>query len=205
MAWRPPRAGEVRFLDLSPRRCLMIDGSGAPESEAFTEAMGALYAMAYGLHFRLKKLRAIDRRIGALEGLWGSHLEPATHSLEKVLGDRAGWTWTLLIEVPSETDAGDLESVVSDTRRRRTLPALDRVRLETFDEGRIAETLHVGPYATEPTTIERLHEAIRVAGASPRGRHHEIYLGDPRRAAPEKLRTIIRQSVASAGASPMPR
>jgi hypothetical protein len=190
-----PRVGEVRFIEVPPRRLLMIDGSGAPESLEFADAMAALYAAAYGLRFRLRKTRGVEQSVGHLEGLWDSGVDPATHSLAEVLADRSAWTWTLLIEVPGVTTDADLEAVVADARRRRPLPALDRVRLETLEEGSVAETLHVGPYATEPATIERLHAAVHDAGLALRDRHHEIYLGDPRRSAPERLRTILRHPV----------
>jgi hypothetical protein len=101
----------------------------------------------------------------------------------------------LLIGLPDSASDEEIEAAIADVRVRKAPPGLADLRVERWDEGRCAQTLHVGPYAAEEPTIERLHEAIRAAGLRPRGAHHEIYLGDPRRAAPERLRTVIRQPV----------
>jgi hypothetical protein len=103
--------------------------------------------------------------------------------------------WTAILPLPAEASDDDVATASADLRRRRAPPALERLRVETLREGRCAEVLHIGPYDAERPTIERLHAAIAAAGHWPRGRHHEIYLGDPRRSAPQRLKTIIRQPI----------
>jgi hypothetical protein len=187
-----PRAGEVRFVDAPTRRYFMVDGTGVPEgSDTFKEAMGALYGLAYTLHFDLKR-RGIEAGVGAIEGLWASGPGDVLRLDE---GDRDEWRWTLLLPVPDEATDDDIAAATAELRRKKNPPALDRVRVEELAEGKSAEILHIGPYEAERPTIERLHAAIADAGLRPRGRHHEIYLGDPRRTAPEMLKTVIRQPV----------
>jgi hypothetical protein len=108
------------------------------------------------------------------------------------------WHWTLLIVQPDFLTEADFEAARAEARRKKGSPALDRVRLERFEEGLSAQVLHLGPYAAEAPTIERLHRSIAERGYRMAGKHHEIYLSDPRRAAPEKMKTILRQPVAPA-------
>jgi hypothetical protein len=108
---------------------------------------------------------------------------------------RERWRWQAMIMQPDPIDAAAVARAVEQVRGKRPSAALDRLRFERWAEGRCAQVLHIGPYADEGPTIVRLHEGIAAAGYRPRGHHHEIYLGDPRRSAPEKLRTILRQPV----------
>lgn len=180
------RPGEVRFLDIPVIRAVMIDGEGPVGETNFAARMPGLYATAYGLHFVLKR-RGVERRVGMLEGLYWT-VDGST-DLDEILGpDRGTWRWTLLISLPLEAADDELDAALA----AEYAPDL---RIATFDEGPVAQVLHVGPYAEERPTIERLHAAIAAAGLRPRGRHHELYLGDPRRSAPERLRTLIRQPV----------
>jgi len=186
----------VRFLDIPERSCLMVDGRGAPEDNTdFTEAMGALYPVAYTLHFALRRSGRVER-IGPLEGLWRSVASMTragdSPSPAEPVG---GWDWTLLIGLPEVATAEEVEAAIIAVRAKRAPPGLDRLRVVRWTEGPCAQILHVGPYDAEAPTIARLHEAIRAAGLRPRGTHHEIYLGDPRRSAPERLRTVLRQPV----------
>jgi hypothetical protein len=103
----------------------------------------------------------------------------------------------MLIRQSEQVGADDVAQAVREVQRKKRVPGLDRLRFERFAEGRAAQVLHVGPYAAEGPTIERLHAFVAEQGCRLSGKHHEIYLGDPRRAAPEKLRTIIRQPVAA--------
>jgi hypothetical protein len=175
---------------------LAIDGRGDPNTSAgYAQAVQALYAMAYGVHFALKRRPGgLDARVMPLEGLWWV---PDMSLFRE--SDKDAWLWRLLIAQPEQVTAGTVAEVrAAATAKKPGLP-LDRVRLERFAEGRCAQVLHRGPYAEEAPTIERLHRYIADRGYRLTGRHHEIYLGDPRRAAPEKLRTILRQPVADAG------
>ena len=170
----------------------MIDGEGAAGEAAFAPRMPGLYATAYGLRFALKR-RGVEERVGPLEGLWWT-LDGST-DLDVIFGDgdRSGWRWTLMIGLPDQATGPELDAAVEAARAKLSEPHASNLRIQTFTEGRAAQILHVGPYAAERPSIERLHEAIAAAGLSPAGRHHEIYLGDPRRAAPDKLKTILRQ------------
>jgi hypothetical protein len=187
-------ADRVRFVDLEPRRIFAVDGEGSPAAPAFQEVIAAIYPVAYGLHFGLKR-RGIEAHVGPLEGLWWTPDELSPGSLAPEPGDDRTWRWKLLIGIPDQASEVDVEEAIAAARRKRPSPSLDRIRVEQLVEGRSAQILHIGPYAAERPTIERLHAAIAAAGLRPRGRHHEIYVGDPRRSAPERLRTLIRQPV----------
>lgn len=184
---------EVQFLDLAPRPAVMIDGEGPPGPDAFTPRMPGLYATAWTLRFALKR-RGVVTKVGPLEGLWWT-VDGATDLDEIFAPGRDLWRWTLLIGLPAAATAEELQAAVAAGRSKLVEPFASSLRLETFAEGRVAQVLHLGPYAAERPTIERLHAAIAAAGLEPRGRHHEIYMGDPRRANPERLRTVIRQPV----------
>ncbi len=184
----------IRLLTPAPRRFVMIDGEGPPVAEAFEARIPGLYGVAYPIRFALKR-RGVLGRVGPLEGIWWT--TDGETDLDVVFaGDRDTWRWTLMIGVPDEaTDAEISEHL--DAGRAKLAPGLAAsLYVDLFDEGPAAQLLHVGPYAEERPTIERLHEQIAAAGLRPRGRHHELYLGDPRRSAPERLRTLIRQPVA---------
>jgi hypothetical protein len=191
---RPPRPGIVRFVDIPPRRCLTVEGEGTPGSPEFRAAIGGLYTTAWTLRFALKtKGRAY--KVPALEGLWtrtdDTPLVPPTGTVP----DPAAWHWTLLIEAPSDLTEAELAEAIEAGRSRHPEAAFDRIRLISLEEGPAVEALHVGPYATEPETIAAMQAAMDEHGLRPRGPHHEIYLGDPTRAAPDKLKTLLRQAV----------
>lgn len=188
------RPGVVRFLDLPERRCVMIDGEGPAGESAFTPRMPGLYATAWTLRFALKR-RGVITKVGPLEGLWWT--TDGTTDLDGIFGggDRDTWRWTLFIVLPDEATPAELESAVAAGRAKLAEPFVGALRVEAFAEGRAAQLLHLGSYAAERPSIERLHAAIREAGLQPAGRHHEIYLGDPRRGDPDKVKTILRQPV----------
>jgi hypothetical protein len=186
--------GVVRFLELPERRFVMIDGQGAPGDDAFRPRMPGLYTTAYKLRFGLKA-RGVVTRVGPLEGLWWT-LDEATY-LDAILApERDSWRWILLMALPDEATRAEVEAALAAGRAKLDPGMAPGLRVESFPEGQAAQVLHVGPYAAEGTTIEHLHTSIAAAGLRPRGRHHEIYLGDPRTSAPERLRTILRQPVA---------
>lgn len=181
-----PTPTEVRIVDVPPRGVLSIDGVGLPGSAAFQESLQALFSIAWTLHFRLSRERGIDAPIGPLEGLFDLD------------GDGTGGAprWTLLIGVAEGATAADVEASIREVRARKHLAGLDRVRFESFHEGLVAEILHVGAYDAEGPTLSRLHDAIAARGYRPHGRHHEIYVGDPRRSTPTHLKTVIRRPIA---------
>lgn len=187
------KPGVIRFLEIGPVRAVMVDGEGQPGEATFSARMPGLFTTAYDLRFALKR-RGIERKVGALEGLyWTSN---AATDLDEILGpDRGTWRWTLLIALPDEATDDELAASLARGRSKVAPEVAANLRVETFAEGPAAQVLHLGPYAEERPTIERLHAAILAGGLRPRGRHHEIYLGDPARSKPGSLRTIIRQPV----------
>ena len=172
-------------------RYLMIDGQGDPNtSKAFGDAITTLYGLSYTMKFMLKKgPEAIDYPVMPLEAIWW-----ADDMSDFMKANKSRWKWTAMIMQPSVINTRTVKAAKAELeRKKKVLPAIELVRLEDLTEGACAQILHVGPYATEGPTIEKLHAFIKEQGKAPRGKHREIYLSDARRVAPEKLRTIIRQ------------
>jgi hypothetical protein len=186
-------ATKPAIVDIPPLNALMVDGIGDPSGTAFQEAVGSLYSVAYTLKFAFKKEHAVDYPVMALEGLWCAE-DPAFFAD----GKRDEWRWTLFIVLPDIVKKKDVAGAVAAVKKKAKFPRFPEVRFEKFAEGKAAQILHVGPYAAEGPTIEKLHRFVEEQGYRLRGRHHEIYLGDPRRSAPEKLRTIVRHPVEKA-------
>lgn len=184
------KAGRPEIVDVPEAGFLIVDGQGDPAGGgAYAEAVEALYAVAYGLRFRLRR-EGTDFKVMPLEGLW------STSATGDVWGSREQWQWTMMIAQPEAVTASVVESTVAAAARRRPNRWLARVRLERFLEGRCAQLLHVGPYGeAERPSVEALHRFIAERGLVERGRHHEVYLNDPRRTAPERLRTVLRHPV----------
>ncbi|MBM4275190.1 MAG: hypothetical protein FJ134_12120 [Deltaproteobacteria bacterium] len=169
---------------------LMVDGAGDPNANPFfQEAAAALFSLSYTLKFTLKKERGLDYAVMPLEGLWYAD-DMAAFSMDR----KEDWKWTLMILQP-DFITSELVSQAAQINQKRPIPHLEKVRLTPFYEGLGAQALHVGPYCDEGPTIARLHQFIKDRGFQLGGRHHEIYLSDPRRTAPEKLKTILRQPV----------
>lgn len=189
-----PRAGTVRFVEVPERRCLMIDGTGAPGESEFSEAIGALFGTAYTLKFALKA-RGIAWKVGYLEALWqGIGAAAAVEPVQPGAGVGAP-TWTMFMELPDVATEADVAAAIEGAWTRHPSMAMGHLRVERWREGLVVEAMHVGPYAAETPTIERMMAAAEAAGLHPTGAHHEIYIGDPNRSAPEKLRTVLRQPV----------
>jgi hypothetical protein len=186
--YAPPNGRPV-VVNVPPMQFLMVDGRGDPNTaQAYREAVETLYSLAFALKVALRRDQGLDYRVMPLEGLWWSP-NLTEFSLER----KGEWLWTAMICQPACVTPDAYEHAVEHARTNRPLPALDRLRFETFHEGLAAQVLYFGPYAEEGPTIQRLHAFIREQGGVLTGKHHEIYLGDPRRAAPDNLRTIIRQ------------
>jgi len=187
-----PKAKEFTLVDVPPMKFLMVDGHGDPNTSLeFQEVMGALYTMAYTLKFALKA-QGSDFAVAPPEGLWW--MEGAEFDMR----DKSKWDWTLMIMVPDVVTTELFERMRAEAQRKKGLPALPRVRLETYHEGLSAQILYFGPYSAEGPTIIAMHRFIAEQGYVLNGKHHEIYLGDVRRTAPEKLKTVIRQPVKKA-------
>jgi hypothetical protein len=195
--YSPPSKAPV-LVDVPELSFLMLDGRGDPNSsEQYQAALQALYGVAYTLKFTLKKSDSgRDFKVAPLEGLWWTDGGPP--SLDELQKDRDSWNWTMMIAVPDAVVAAEVAAAADAAAQRRPLPAAGLVRLERFAEGQVAQIMHIGPYAEEAPTIARLHAFVAEQGYELRGRHHEIYLGDPRRTAPERLRTVLRHPIGRA-------
>ncbi|MEY7971300.1 GyrI-like domain-containing protein [Saccharomonospora xinjiangensis] len=186
------RRGTFRVVDVPDLRYLMIDGHGDPNtSPAFAEAIETLYPLAYTLKFAGKALGR-DYVVMPLEGLWWARdMDRFTTAR-----DKSTWDWTLMIMVPGWIDEAMFADAVEKVEAKSAPARLRDVRLETLSEGRCVQTLHVGSFDDEADVLDRMHhEFIPANGLSMAGKHHEIYLSDFRKVAPEKLRTILRQPV----------
>lgn len=174
---------EPALVDVGPARYLAIAGHGRPGGPEFTAAVGALYNVSFTIKMA-SKAAGSDYAVSKLEGLWWKD------------GSAVGWTWQLLIRVPEFITKKHLAEAVARLLERKKDEVVSQVTLETLDEGKCVQVLHVGPYTAEQTTIARMRAFAKQHGLSFKGRHHEIYLSDPRRIEAEKLRTILRQPVA---------
>ena len=196
-AYRAKR-GEFRILEVPAMQYLMIDGEGDPNTAAaYSEAVAALFPLAYTLKFESRKTLGVDTVVMPLEGLWHA---PDMESFTS-RRDKSAWLWTLMILVPDhvtpEMFADAVEAVEQKSaKKKQQTPGLRSVRLETLDEGLCVQTLHVGSYDDEAPVLDDLHHRfIPDNGLRMTGLHHEIYLSDVRRVEPAKLRTILRQPV----------
>jgi hypothetical protein len=184
-------------VDVPPLTYLMVDGKGDPnDSREYREAVEALFSLSYRVKFAVKRATGTDLRVMPLEGQWWCE-DMRRFSVH----DKSNWLWTLMILQPREVSAGLVRQCRADLAAKKDLPALGKVRHERFAEGRCAQILHIGPFTEEGPTVERLHAFIEEQGGRLAGKHHEIYLSDIRRAAPEKWRTVIRQPMVSRSAS----
>jgi hypothetical protein len=203
------RKGKVELVDVPELGYLVIDGVGDPDGEAFHDAIQALYSVSYGAHFALKKATGAAPRVMGLEALWWAQGADAAATMERIAAgeasmsesDRSQWRWTAMIMQLAPIDAAMIGQAIIEAKAHKDIASLFAARYERWAEGPCAQIMHIGPYATEPASIVALHKAIAEHGSQPRGRHHEIYLGDPRTSAPEKLRTILRQPIQPIGPS----
>jgi len=178
------------LIDVPEGRFLGIIGKGDPNGPEYQEAMQALYGLSYTLKFS-QKVEGRDYTVMHLEGLWwvdGGVFDVSDPA------PRETWRWKSMIRQP-DFITGEMVEEARPKVRERSGPKADEVKLESFHEGLCAQVMHVGPYSEEGPTVQLLHGFIDEGGYRPRGDHHEIYLGDPRRTKPENLKTILRQPV----------
>jgi hypothetical protein len=191
-----PSAKEFQVVDVPPMNFLMIDGHGDPNTaQAYRDAIEALYGVAYKLKFTSKKEAGKDYVVPPLEGLWWAE-DMETFTSQQ---DKSAWDWTMMIMQPEWITPAMVEGAMQEVGKAKSLPALSKLRLETYHEGLTVQILYVGSYDAEGPTIARMHAHAVENGYELAGKHHEIYLSDPRRAAPEKLKTVIRQPVRPGG------
>ncbi|OZF26372.1 hypothetical protein CH296_21680 [Rhodococcus sp. 14-2496-1d] len=188
-----------RTLVVPPLTFLMIDGHGDPNTAPqYTEAIGALYPVAFALKFASKNTLDRDYVVPPLEALWWAE-NMASFTTAR---NKAEWNWTAMIMVPDWIDRRMFDVAKASAEAKSTSDASSRIRLETLDEGLCVQTLHVGSYDDETPVLDELHHRyIPSSGMTMTGKHHEIYLSDPRRVEPTKLRTILRQPVARSAES----
>jgi hypothetical protein len=183
-----PSAKEVSVVDVPAMNFLLMNGEGAPTSPQYSEAIEALFTLAYTLKFMIKKVKGIDYTVMPLEGLWW------VDDMTKFSANRKDeWKWTAMIMQPKYVSADDFKLAVEQVKKKKNPVTLLKVRFESFKEGPAAQILYVGPFSEEGPTIAKIHAQIQKNGHMLSGKHHEIYLNNPATTAPEKLKTIIRQ------------
>ena len=185
-----PSAKKVEIIEVPTMNFLMVDGEGDPNtSQAFQEAVEALYPVSYALKFMVKKgAIGIDYGVLPLEGLWWAD-DMSSFSAE----NKANWKWTLMMMQPDFVDEEMVRKAIEQVKVKKDPAALSLMRCETFEEGQVAQIMHIGPFSEEGPTVERVHAFIEDNGGKRRGKHHEIYLSDIRRADPVRWKTIVRQ------------
>jgi hypothetical protein len=187
--YNPTKSG-FHLLDVPQMNFLMMNGVGDPnKSEDFQKAVDALYSISYGIKFALKS-QGFDHIVPPLEGLWWME-----NMAEFRQTNIDCWEWTMMIMQPEWVTSDWVEKVKEDTYKKKKLPALLNLRFEKYQEGLAVQILYSGAYENEAPTIANMHEFIRTNGYKTNGKHHEIYLGDPRKTPPDRLRTILRQPV----------
>jgi len=189
-----PSAKAFSLIEIPPLQYLMIDGHGDPNtSQRFQDAIQTFYSISYTLKFALKKSAGLDFTVMGLEGLWWM-----PDMREFSTASKADWDWTLLMLQPEFITADMVRETAAELAAKGKAPLAAETRLETLEEGLCVQILYFGAYKDEGPTIANMHAFIAGQGFTPNGKHHEIYLSDMRRVAPEKNRTILRQPVRKA-------
>jgi hypothetical protein len=187
--YNPPK-GRFHFVEVPEMTFLMLDGKGDPNTSLdYQQTIEALYSMSYGIKFALKS-HGFDHIVPPLEGLWWME-----NMNEFSLANKDRWEWTMMIMQPEWITSDWVEKVRQDTRKKKNNSFLSEVRFETFGEGLAIQILYTGAYEKEAPTIAEMHQFIIANGYQTNGKHHEIYLGDPRKTSPERLQTILRQPI----------
>lgn len=195
-----PSAKRVEIVDVPEFSFVMVDGriepAETPEtSQEFQDAVGALYGASYALKFmsKLREDNPIDYTVMALEGLWW------TDEGEFDFSSKDNWKWTMMIMQPEHITEEMFQEALQQLKEKKENPALSKLLFQPFHEGLCMQIMHIGPYSEEAQTIEKMKVFAEENGYRVRGKHHEIYLGDPRRARPERLRTILRHPIDRVG------
>jgi hypothetical protein len=188
--WQPS-VGRFVIVDIPEFPFVMVDGAGDPNTApAYASAVSWLFTVSYTLKF-MSKSAGRDFGVAPLEGLWWSD-----DTMDFVAGRKDRWSWTMMIMQPDWLTPAQFDLAREKASVKLGQPPAESLRLQRFTEGLSVQTMYIGPYSDEGPTIRTLHEEfLPENGLAEAGKHHEIYLGDPRRIAPEKLKTIIRQPV----------
>ena len=183
--------GEPHLVDVPKFRYLMIDGEGAPEGTVFQDAIAALYSTAYTTKFALKKAGREDFVVPPLEALWWADDESAFEG-----NRRDEWQWTLMVILPDHVSDEDIRGTLAELETKGKLTEVhERMRTEVLEEGQSVQCLYVGPYDSMGGAISAMQSFAESKGLEFAGKHHDVYLSDPRRTAPEKLKTVLRRPV----------
>ncbi|UYP44875.1 hypothetical protein NEF87_001160 [Candidatus Lokiarchaeum ossiferum] len=187
-----PSSKHPTILEIPKMKFFMIDGKGDPNiSKDYKNAISTLYAVSFTLKMYYKKQpEGQDYVVPPLEGLW------YMKDMEKwTMEEKRLWNWTMMIRIPDFIGEKYIQYASEQValKKRDKAPLIDDIRVEIFDERKVVQILYFGPYDEEPPTIKRLHQYAKENNFHLRGHHHEIYLSDPRRTKPEKLKTVIRQ------------
>jgi hypothetical protein len=190
-----PSAKEVSIVNVPEMNFLAISGEGDPNtSKEYHEAVETLFSVSYKAKFISKKEHAQDYVVTPLEGLWWVYNMESFNTQ-----DKSNWKWTVMIRQPGFVTENIIKKAIEEVKTKN-LPALPKLKFESFHEGLSAQIMHIGPYSEEEPTIKKLHDFIKekgyeFEGSKPGERHHEIYLSDVRKTDPEKLKTILRQPI----------
>lgn len=168
---------------------LTIEGKGEPAGKAFTEAVQALYPLAYGVK-ALSKKQGKDFAVAKLEGLWWVKSDKPYLEVP-----RQEWYWKLLIRLPDFITSELVDKARQEVLKKKGIDLVKEIKFEPITEGKCVQVLHIGPYSTEPETIEKMRKMMKENKLTENGFHHEIYLSDPRKTLPQKMKTILRQPV----------
>ncbi|MDP4116070.1 MAG: GyrI-like domain-containing protein [Bacteroidota bacterium] len=187
-----PGSKVVTIVDVPAFNFLMIDGKGNPNTSIeYRQAIETLYAVSYSAKFKIKKSKAaIDYSVMPLEGLWWVENETIFN-----LNNKDAWNWTAMILQPHFVNSELISESIENVKDKKGLNNLDKINFASFEEGLAVQIMHIGPYSEEEPNIKRMHSFIEENGFCVSGKHHEIYLKDPRKSAPEKLQTILRQPI----------
>jgi len=187
-----PSKKDFAVVDVPPMSFLQIDGHGDPNTaDEYKQAVETLFALAFNIKFRSKKELGRDYVVPPLEGLWW-----AEDMDSFITRDKNQWDWTMMIMQPDWISAEMVSASIATVGGKKDLPALPKVEFSTYNEGLSVQILHLGSYDDEGPTIHRMHhEWMPTNGYTENGVHHEIYLSDPRKTVPEKLRTVLRQPI----------
>ena len=166
----------------------MIDGTGDPNTaKEYKDAVEALFSLSYTLKFMIKKTKDFDYVVMPLEGLWWADDMP------KFAENKNLWKWTAMIMQPKQVTEETVDKAIEEVKKKKKLPALSKIRFESFHEGTAAQIMYFGAFSDEGPTIQKIHDFIKKHEGILVGKHHEIYLSDPRRVTLDKLKTILRQ------------
>lgn len=191
-----PSAKNVEVVNVPKFNFVIVDGRIEPgqtpaTSQEYQDAIGALYGASYTLKFmsKLREMNPIDYTVMALEGLWWT--DPGEFDFNK----KDEWKWTMMIMQPEHITEEMYQGALCNLKEKQENLALSKIRFESFHEGLCMQIMHIGPYAEESRTVEKMNAFAQENGYNLCGKHHEIYLGDPRRCKPERLRTVLRHPV----------